>query len=342
MAQQRSIELRVGIFVAVCLVLLGTLIWKFGKYEPITRDTYEITVVFSNVGGIVKDASVLYGGIVVGKVRDIRLDQTGALKVDVTLAIYNNVKIRKDSKFVINQSGLLGDRYVDVIPQAGAAEILKPGDVVQGSASVDLSEAIRGVVDVLHQAASTIERVDKAVQRIDETVLSRETLEHASSSIANIDRATSNTVALTLSVHDVIEENRGKVDNTLAKFSNAADNFNDTSKSVKQLVAANEEDIRTTTKNLAQSTQRLNEILGRLERGEGTAGKILVDPTLHDEIVKLVQNWRKYGLLYKEGSRPPARKPEEERRGMILQPTRSGDGSEGTLIFGTDSTKPGK
>jgi len=341
-AQQRSIEIRVGIFVAICFALLGALIWKFGKYEPLTRNTYELTVVFSNVGGIVKDASVLYGGIVVGKVRDIRLDQKGPLKVDVQLAVFNDVRIRKDSKFVINQSGLLGDRYIDVIPQAGTAEFLKPGDVVEGSASVDLSEAIRGVVDVLHQAASTIERVDEAVRRIDETVLSRETLNHASASIANVDAATSNTVALTLTVRDVIEENRGRVDNTLTKFSAAADNFNATTKSVQELVADNDEDIRSTTRNLAESTQRLNEILTRLEKGEGTAGKLLVDPTLHDEIVRLVQNWRKYGLLYKEGNRRSPSKPEEDRRGVAPQSTRSATGAEGTLIFGTDSTKPAK
>ena len=342
MAQRRSIEIRVGIFIVVCLAVLAVLIWKFGKYEPLTRNTYELTVVFSNVGGIVKDASVLYGGIMVGKVRDIHLDQEGPLKVDVKLAIFNGVKIRKDSKFVINQSGLLGDRYVDVIPQGSTAEPLKPGDVVQGSSSVDLSEAIRSVVDVLHQAAGTIERVDKAIRRVDETVLSRETLDHASASIANIDAATSNTIALTLSMRNVIEENRGKVDNTLAKFSDAADNFNKTSKSVDELVAANQDDIRATTKNLAESAEKLNGILARLEKGEGTAGKILVDPTLHDEIVRLVQNWRKYGLLYKEGNKAVVRKPEEAPRGALLQPARPVQSGGGSLIFGTDTTKSAK
>jgi phospholipid/cholesterol/gamma-HCH transport system substrate-binding protein len=341
-AQQRSIEVRVGIFVAICLVILVGLIWKFGKYEPITRNTYELTVVFPNVGGIVKDASVLYGGIVVGRVRDIRLDQAGVLKVDVKLAIYNDVKIRKDSKFVINQSGLLGDRYVDVIPQGGTAEFLKPGTVVQGMSSVDLSEAIRGVVDVLHQAASTIERVDKAVQRIDETVLSRETLDHASASLANIDAATSNSAALTLSLRNVVEDNRGRIENTLAKFSDTAESFNQTSKGVEDLVAANRGDIRATTKNLAQSTERLNEILARLERGEGTAGKLLVDPTLHDEIVRLVQNWRRYGLLYKEGGKASTKRSEDGPRGTAPQPARPAQGGEGALIFGTDATKSAK
>ncbi len=342
MAQKRSIEIRVGIFVVVCLVFLGALIWKLGKYEPLTRKGYEIKVVFSNVGGIVKDASVLYGGIKVGSVRDISLDQAGQLKIHVKLDIFQTVRIRNDAKFVINQSGLLGDRYVDIIPQSATAEFLKPGDIVEGSTSVDLSEAIHSVVDVLHLAAGTIARVDRAIQRIDETVLSRQSLEHIDSSLANIDAASSNAVALTLSVRGVVDENRGKVDNTLTKFSDAADNLNQTSRKIDQVVTANQDDIRTATKQLAESAGRLNDILAKLEKGEGTAGKLLVDPTLHDEIVHLVQNWRKYGLLYKEGNRAETKKPEEPKRGAVPQPAHPAQSGGGTLIFGTDSTPPAK
>lgn len=349
MAQQRFAEVKVGIFVVVCLVILAGLILKFGKYERLAEKTYDITVVFPNVGGIVKDANVLYGGISVGKVRDIKLDQEGLLKVNVHLSIFQGVKIRRDAKFVINQSGLLGDRYIDVVPQSGTADVIKPGEVLQGSSSVDLTEAIRGVVDVLHQAAGTIERVDKAIQRIDETVLSRQSLEHIEAALANVDATSSNAVGLTLTLRGVVEENRGKVDNTLTKFSEAADNLNQTSKNVDQvvknvdqLVAANQDDIRTTTKRLAESAKQLNDILARLEKGEGTVGKLLVDPTLHDEFVHLVQNWRKYGLLYKEGNKPASKTSEEKRRGTVPQPARPAQSQDGSIIFGTDDSKSAK
>jgi len=340
MAEQRFTELRVGIFVLVSLALVAGLILKFGKYERLATKSYPITVVFSDVGGIVRDASVLYGGITVGKVGDIKLDQEGVLKVNVQLNIDQTVKIRKDAKFVINQSGLLGDRYIDVLPQSATAEFLKSGDTIQGTATMDLTEAIHGVADVLHQAAGTIDRVDKAIRRIDETVLSRTSLEHIDTSLANIEVVSSNAIGLTLSLRSIVDENRGKVDNMLSRFSDAADNLSKTSKNVDQLVAANQDDIHAAMKNLAESTTRVNEILARLEKGEGTVGKLLVDPTLHDEIVHLVQNWRKYGLLYKEGSRGGAKSTDEPRRGMVPQPARPVQSGGGTLIFGTDSTTP--
>jgi phospholipid/cholesterol/gamma-HCH transport system substrate-binding protein len=335
--QQRSTEIKVGIFVAICLVLIAGMIIRFGKYTRFAEKTYEITVVFPNVGGLVRDASVLYGGIAVGKVRDIRLDQEGLLKVHVSLAIYEGVKIRKDAKFVINQAGLLGDRYVDVIPQSGTAEFLRPGDVVEGSASVDLSEAIRGVVDVLKQTAGTIERVDKAIARIDETVLNRDSLQHISTAMANIDSATRNTVALTASLTGIVEENRARVEETLRRFSDASENLSAATRQINSVVAESQHDIRAAARNLAQSTERLNTILARLERGEGALGKALVDPTLHDEIVQLVQNWRRYGLLYKEGARRA-----EQKRGKPPVPARPAQAEAADLIFGQDLTAPAR
>ena len=155
MATSRSIEVKVGLFVLVCLAAGAALIVKFGKLERSSADAYYINVVFPNAGGIVRDANVVYAGIPVGKVRDIKLTEDGALRVRVTLTIYKQYTIRRDAKFVINQSGLLGDRYVDVIPMSSTAEPLKDGDTVDGMSSVDLTEAIRSVVDVLRQAAGT-------------------------------------------------------------------------------------------------------------------------------------------------------------------------------------------
>lgn len=184
--------------------------------------------------------------------------------------------------------------------------------------------------------------MDKAIQRIDETVLSRQSLEHIDASLANIDVASSNAVGLTASMRSIVDENRGKVDSTLTRFSDAADNLSRTSKNVDQLVSANQDDIRAAMKNLAESTTRVNDILARLEKGEGTVGKLLVDPTLHDEIVHLVQNWRKYGLLYKEGNRADSRPPVHSNINVGPQPSRPVPSGGGTLIFGTDSTTPAR
>jgi phospholipid/cholesterol/gamma-HCH transport system substrate-binding protein len=189
-------------------------------------------------------------------------------------------------------------------------------------------------VDVLQQAAGTIARVDNAIKRIDETVLSTQSLGHVTAALANVEATTSNAVEFAASLRGVVEDSRDEVQGAVSSFSDASGNLNLASKRVDDLISTNQDDIRLAVKNLAASTERLNTILARLEKGEGTAGRLLVDPTLHDEIVRLVQNWREHGLLYKEGPKRDA------KRGATPVPARPAKTRQGQTNPGTDSTKP--
>lgn len=335
MAQQQSIEIKVGIFVVVCLAIGAWMIWNFGKFRPGAQRRYPLVVMFDNVGGLIVDANVMYAGVAVGKVREIRLVEDHRLRARVLLAINEGVVIREDARFVINQAGLLGDRYVDVIPRSATAPPLAPGAEVEGSPSVDLTEAIRSVVDVLHQAAGTIgrvdqivQRVDGAVRRVDETVLSTQSLQHVANTFAHVDAVATNAVVLATELRQMLAGSRTQLEAALAKLDAAAGNFGEGSKRlstaaerVDTILAENRDEIRHVITNIVASTETLTMILARLEKGEGTAGKLLADPTLHDELVRLIQNWRRHGLLYKEGvSRRPATEP--DARGMTPVPKR--------------------
>jgi phospholipid/cholesterol/gamma-HCH transport system substrate-binding protein len=337
-SSQRSIEIRAGLFLLVCLAVGAGLVWKFGKFTPAGGERYPLRVMFDNVGGLIPNANVMYAGVEVGKVRSIELVEDGKLRARVTLAIHQGIKIRADARFVINQSGLLGDRYVDVIPGSTTAKLLTPNAVIEGAPSVDLTEAIRSVTEVLRQAGNTMARVDAilarthtAIARVDETLLSSQSLQHVTATLANVDTTSSNAVALTQSLRSIVEEARGSITNTLSKLSGSADSLNATFHRADEVVKHvdgvvthvdgvvarvdgvvknAEPDVQAAVKNIAASTQRLNEILSRLEKGEGTAGKLLVDPALHDEVLRLVRNLRQHGFIfYRDGARTVAPTP---------------------------------
>ena len=325
MAQQRSIEIRAGLFVAVCLVLMAGLILYFNKTMRLGGQGYEITVVFPNVSGIIKDANVLYAGVPIGSVKRIALAEDTNLSVKVTLAIRPQYHIRRDAQFIIDQSGLLGDRYVDIIPRSMTAPLVQPGEVLEGSANVDVNEAIRGVVDVLHQTAGAMARVDGMLRRVDMMVLSTQNLVRVSNSLANIDATTSNTVTLTANLTSIVETNRGKLDEAFSELSRSAKDFSAASRRAEEImsrlddvVATNAPDVREAITNLAVSAERLNKVLTRIEKGEGTVGKLVVDPTLHDDLVQLIEKINRYGLFYDTWIGP---KPDKGRPNSSAQPT---------------------
>lgn len=335
MAANRSIELRVGIFVLVGLVVAAGLILRFSKQAGGVKNPYRVKVMFPTVSGLVPDASVQYAGIPVGKVEAIQLQEDSRWPVALTLAIEEGVVIRQNAMFAINTSGLLGDKYVDVQPGTKDTPVIQDGDVVEGLPSVDLNEAVAHVRDVLQKVGPTIERVDQALRRLESTVLSEEALGHVTATLANVDTASTNAVELVTSLRDLVTEQRSQVALAIQNVQQASSNLTLTASQVGELVEANAPQITQTMSNLVAGSERIDLLLAGLQRGEGTAGRLLVDPTLHDEVVRLVQNWRRYGLLYKEGGRSA---DDGRERGGTPVPARPARKSGDTIEFGTDMT----
>jgi phospholipid/cholesterol/gamma-HCH transport system substrate-binding protein len=218
------------VFVVVGLALMAGLIIRFGQYRPGQKAGYEIRVMFPNAAGLIKDAGVMYAGIRVGKVSGIELTEQRERPVRVRLSIDEGVVIRQDAKFVVNQAGLLGDRYVDVAPGSSSAKPLRAGDTVDGSTSADLNEAVNKVKAALDQAGETIAKLDHALQQLNTTVLSTQSLQHAQHILGNVDAASSNAVALVQDLKQVVSENSAQLNQTLKEFHETSVNLRSASK----------------------------------------------------------------------------------------------------------------
>src|SRR5881394_1380412 len=102
------LEWRVGIFVLIGLVLLAGLVIQFSKGGNPVAKKYTIRMRAANIGGLKKKAGVLMSGVQVGVVRDIRLGPQGT-NVTIFLSIYQEYRVFKDARVLIEQSGFLGD-----------------------------------------------------------------------------------------------------------------------------------------------------------------------------------------------------------------------------------------
>ena len=122
--ERSRLETKVGLFVFVGLVLLAVLLIQFSKGTSLFRGTYELRLNAVNVGGLKQRASVLLSGVQVGAVAGIQLAPDGK-SVTILLKIYNDCKIYPDARFVIEQSGFLGDQFVAVVPTANQGAPLR-------------------------------------------------------------------------------------------------------------------------------------------------------------------------------------------------------------------------
>lgn len=134
MAGKLNLELKVGIFAFIALIILTLAIFSIsGIY--IFRPGYQIKVGFTFASGIATGAPVRVAGIDVGEVKDIDLSydkNKGKAKVTLTVWLDKSIKIPRDSQAYVNILGLLGETYLEIIPGQDYAHLLKEGDMLRG------------------------------------------------------------------------------------------------------------------------------------------------------------------------------------------------------------------
>ena len=148
----RTAELWVGLFVLAGVASLFALAMKVSNIAAFqSADGYEIVARFQNIGGLTERAPVTLGGVQIGRVKSIELDQQ-TFQARVILAIapdYNNLP--EDTSASILTSGLLGEQYVGLEP-GGMDATLSDGDEIMLTQSALVLEKI--ISQFLYQTAS--------------------------------------------------------------------------------------------------------------------------------------------------------------------------------------------
>lgn len=152
MVDDRSLELKVGIFIAIGLVIFFVIVFSIGDITLIKKG-YRIYTVFNFVNGITESAPVRLAGVNVGHIEKINIyyDEE-AQRTRVKLAawiISDKVKIEKDARATINTLGLLGEKYLEIFPGTAETGALGNEETLRGQDPV----VIENLTDTMNQLA---------------------------------------------------------------------------------------------------------------------------------------------------------------------------------------------
>lgn len=112
-------EVRSGLFIAVTMALLITLVFIMGQERQIFAEQEEFYATFRDVKGLNVGAPIRMGGITIGRVAKVGFSEDLTdLKIHVTLLVNEEYldRIRMGSVVGIETQGLLGDRFVTISP----------------------------------------------------------------------------------------------------------------------------------------------------------------------------------------------------------------------------------
>lgn len=215
-------ETLVGIFLFTGLAILGILVVTFGRMSTALKKPYELTVLFSNVGGLASGADVMLAGAKVGLAEEPKLVGE-SYRVAVRLKIQQDIKIPRNSRFSVGSANLLGDKYVEIVPSPDMdlSDILQPGDIIEGSRSGGFEELTARGGEVLDRLSESLKSVQALTLTINQKLLSDSNVQNLSETFANL-RETSEGFKKTALTLDAVVSKTGSAADSVAKLTKNA------------------------------------------------------------------------------------------------------------------------
>jgi phospholipid/cholesterol/gamma-HCH transport system substrate-binding protein len=139
----RTLELAVGLFLVAGIAALFFLAIKVsGLSTEMSQPSYKVYAHFQNIAGLTARAKVTMSGVTIGRVASIELDRK-RLNAKVTLEIDKDVnEISTDAVASILTAGLLGEKYIGIVPGADDTFIKNGDEIEQTQSSLVLEDLI--------------------------------------------------------------------------------------------------------------------------------------------------------------------------------------------------------
>ncbi|WP_163787379.1 MlaD family protein [Myxococcus vastator] len=326
---ERRLELKVGALVLSTLVGVLVLLWLMGELK-LGSET-GLAVDFGHTGNVVEGAPVKLGGVQVGRVQDIELQperrdaQGRPLPVRMELAVAPEAvgALRKDARVTVATVGILGEPYLELNP-GSAQERLPAGTAVRGTDAPRLdvlAEQLTRFVDLLSQMleedpeairglAANVSRLARTLDQL--LTENRGDVKVLASELAAASKDLRQLAGLAREAFQPGGKGARLLDDAAAVASVARRDLPGLTKSAGTTLDAlaavtgplGPEDgarvklalerLTAASGQLESIAARADRVLAKLEAGEGTAGAVLQDGTLYDELRSLVTDLRKH------------------------------------------------
>lgn len=254
-----SSEAKVGLFVLIGLIILGYMSFQVGQRGFSFKKGYLVEVEFDNAAGLTADASVQIAGVEIGRVDSIRLRNGKAV---VKLRIPQDVKLEKDVTAAIKTHGILGDKYVEIIPGTQGAATMQPGERIS---QVERQADVDKLLNQLASIADDVKQVTGALSKV----------MGGQAGVESIGGILENTRQLTKNLNAVVVSNEANLRAMLENTRQLSGNLN-------RVVVQNDEkfgqvidNLKGASREMEKTFASLSEITEGVKKGEGTVGELV-------------------------------------------------------------------
>lgn len=161
---------KLGIFIFLGSTLLVILIFLLGNKDQLFASTFTVKAYFKNTEGLRNGASVRFGGIDVGAVKEIKIldDTTG--RVEISMRIKDEIKrfIKKDSRASIETEGLVGNKVVMLTMGSPNADEVADGGAILSKEPLSFADIIEETQGIMAYTKNMTKNLAEIVYKVNQ------------------------------------------------------------------------------------------------------------------------------------------------------------------------------
>jgi len=181
-------EIKVGLFVFIAFILLAVVVFSISDFYTV-RPEYSLRVRFNFAGGIQMGAPVRMAGVNVGEVKYVHLfrdEATQKMLAELGIILSREAAIEEDAVAYINTLGLIGEKYLEIIPGTAGSRVLGPGELLMGKDSVPMEQFLDASFHAVQQIEQTVASLNAILDNEATKTAIKETLANAQEATAQL------------------------------------------------------------------------------------------------------------------------------------------------------------
>lgn len=269
------------------LALAAILILIFGynylKGKNLLDPSRTFYAVYSDVEGLSQSSPVTINGLKVGQVTRIDfLNESGLLVVEFT--VDKGFKFSKNSLAQIYGGGLIGGKSLAIVPEYESDLIAKSGDTLPSAVEEGIMELVNERLTPLQvKVERTVVSADSLLTAFNQ-VFTPETREKLRIAFEDLSVTMASFKGTASDLNEIVMENSDNIDTTFKNLSEMSTNFSRFSDSLSKV------DIAAMSRDMEKVVMDFQGISKDLQEGKGTAGKLLNDETVYNNLERATRN----------------------------------------------------
>jgi len=256
------------------LFILG---FSYLKSTPLFDNSKTFYAVYHHVGGLQSGTQVTINGFTVGKVNDIKFnDASGNLLV--TFTVDNGFSFSKNSNAELYDTGIIGGKGIQIKPVFDDAVMAKSGDTLPSSTRPGLTELVQQRLTPLQmKVEGAVTNADSLLMNVND-ILDIKTKKDLRESIAGLNQLVKSFQGSANSLNQILTDNKDDLDKSISNLGVITDNFNKLSDTLANA------GLGETIKKLQFTMGNINDMMAKIEGGEGSLGKLVNDKALYNNL----------------------------------------------------------